>query len=865
MATRKVRTLAGVRFFDAPIGTPITPGMVKAAKEKYGEKKTESMLHAQRRNSVRDERRLKFQNAAVKRHEARENRVAQNALNREMKNDPVVQAFVPDVKPRPNRAVVARGRVGTDAEWEAIFNLLEDENEWTEAKRKRAIALRDKFRPSPDEQERGLAAELHARLARALVEKGIGAKVRRVRTLRGSKVFGQPIGTIITRDMIERAKREGRLGGGERHGAGGGRNIRTPVGHKPAVNKPRVGVPKKVNHAPKARAKAPVRDPAIAHESKIRRAQNEKDLISVINDIDADDSLSADTADRLLDAAEARFASLNKPKAAPKKAPEKPAARKPVPKAPDKPNAPEKAGKERQQGGFDAAKAMELLRVAERADHVDIVERMVDQNKGKMSSEDYDRLKRAAADRRAKFQREKEEADKKRQAAEAAERAKNSPNEVLGGYERRMERAMVERDFSEVDDIIDEMMWDQRLSASEKHDFLMKHSWDYRDQVRREKAERNDPAEKELVTGDKITPAQRKRLTAAKNNRWRDAALIRYMARRDALSKKPENTPAGKVLHGGGAIEDVKDPEGLEQYIDAFPDRFVKKTIDAGQVSEAFTVYDKATKKQYFFKRASNNGAAHMYGDGVNEVMAAQLGRAAFPDIFPNVVFAERPDADGNPLIRMDHIDEFTGEKAHTNAIERWDARRERGRFQAVLRDDYTLGDPTDALTIHIFDYLINQTDRHPGNYGWVGGKLVPLDNGAAFHAYDNLVQRNAKGAVPKNFVFEPENVGYGDWAGVYVFNRDVQVAKGYYMAMEAAQAYAFNGASRDQIKADAEKVIEKFRKVKYDQIVEMLEKQFPSMSAYEKDHMRAAALIWKKRLAALNADDVADVIGGGA
>lgn len=50
---RKVRTLAGVRFFGKPIGTPITAGMVTAAKNKHGAKATEKALVSQQRGSVK--------------------------------------------------------------------------------------------------------------------------------------------------------------------------------------------------------------------------------------------------------------------------------------------------------------------------------------------------------------------------------------------------------------------------------------------------------------------------------------------------------------------------------------------------------------------------------------------------------------------------------------------------------------------------------------------------------------------------------------------------------------------------------------------------------------------------------------------
>lgn len=57
---RRVRTPEGARFFDAPIGTPITPGMVTAARAKKGKAKTDSMLRSQTTAGGRDPRVVAF-------------------------------------------------------------------------------------------------------------------------------------------------------------------------------------------------------------------------------------------------------------------------------------------------------------------------------------------------------------------------------------------------------------------------------------------------------------------------------------------------------------------------------------------------------------------------------------------------------------------------------------------------------------------------------------------------------------------------------------------------------------------------------------------------------------------------------------
>lgn len=81
-AKRKVRTLEGVRFFDAPIGTPITSAMIAAAMAKHGKVKTQHMVERQKRNNVRDKRQATYQGAAAQRHEAREKKKVADAAAR---------------------------------------------------------------------------------------------------------------------------------------------------------------------------------------------------------------------------------------------------------------------------------------------------------------------------------------------------------------------------------------------------------------------------------------------------------------------------------------------------------------------------------------------------------------------------------------------------------------------------------------------------------------------------------------------------------------------------------------------------------------------------------------------------------------
>lgn len=108
MAMRKVRTMAGVKFFDAPIGTPITPGMVKTARAKFGDKRTDNMLVSQQRNTRRDARRAHFQNQAQVRAKKRQERVEGNAARRAaVRRDAEIREMQP---PQPGPGIKVRSQ-----------------------------------------------------------------------------------------------------------------------------------------------------------------------------------------------------------------------------------------------------------------------------------------------------------------------------------------------------------------------------------------------------------------------------------------------------------------------------------------------------------------------------------------------------------------------------------------------------------------------------------------------------------------------------------------------------------------------------------------------------------------------------------
>lgn len=63
--TRRVRTPEGARFFDLPIGSPITAEAVAAAKAKHGGTKVDAMLHANRRGEVKRNRQQAKPNGGI--------------------------------------------------------------------------------------------------------------------------------------------------------------------------------------------------------------------------------------------------------------------------------------------------------------------------------------------------------------------------------------------------------------------------------------------------------------------------------------------------------------------------------------------------------------------------------------------------------------------------------------------------------------------------------------------------------------------------------------------------------------------------------------------------------------------------------
>lgn len=188
-ALRKVRTIAGVKFFGQPIGTVISPGMVRVARERHGDKKVDAMLVSQQRNTRRDARQSHFQNQSLVRAKKREERVTANAAHRDrVARDKSIRemeanrrspaaAYLSRVTPSQEApktapkaaapaapAVVPSKTTATNKDLDTLFDLVHAQDKWTEDQVGKAIELAMKLKATADPQVRELLMALIKRL-----------------------------------------------------------------------------------------------------------------------------------------------------------------------------------------------------------------------------------------------------------------------------------------------------------------------------------------------------------------------------------------------------------------------------------------------------------------------------------------------------------------------------------------------------------------------------------------------------------------------------------------------------------------------------------------------------------------------------
>lgn len=182
-ALRKVRTPAGVKFFGMPIGSIISPGMVKMARAAHGDKRTDSMLVAQRITPRKEARRAHFQNQADVRAKKRAVRLEGNAGRRDAvardkqirgMGQPQAALVVAPTKAKAPTPVKAAGTPkpasapsktqATNKDVETLFDLVHADGKWNDTQITAAIELTLKLKATADPQTRQLLMALVKRL-----------------------------------------------------------------------------------------------------------------------------------------------------------------------------------------------------------------------------------------------------------------------------------------------------------------------------------------------------------------------------------------------------------------------------------------------------------------------------------------------------------------------------------------------------------------------------------------------------------------------------------------------------------------------------------------------------------------------------
>lgn len=336
--------------------------------------------------------------------------------------------------------------------------------------------------------------------------------------------------------------------------------------------------------------------------------------------------------------------------------------------------------------------------------------------------------------------------------------------------------------------------------------------------------------------------------------------------------RDPADSPAGKHLAAGGSIKDAP-ADGLWDTIQAF-DRFEIESSDEGEgsVSQTHFVTDTATGERFFFKKPLNGAETTnpqtqdifdpmIYGDGTNEIVAAELGNAAFPGTFLTASWAEDPTAP-QPMLRFDHLGDHVEAQGGGELVMR-DLYEVDPQTGVVTLEEGTppLADPKEALALHIYDYVIGNADRHGNNVAHRidadGNRhLIPIDHGASFHSMVGQVQNSPEDL--DQTLLMPETVPYDLWQTEVNFHPAFG-AKGRILLAEVQAGY---GGDTDRMRADAEEIIATLKKVKTQQIIADLRKRQGSMDAYEQAHLESAILIWENRLEMIRAEDVVTVMG---
>lgn len=741
-------------------------------------------------------------------------------------------------------------------------------------------------------------------VARQEVEKA--SKIRRVRTSAGMKVFKRPIGTIITRRMYEEAKRAGRLTDGDGGGSNAGSRAQgaaRAAGGRPGASA-RGGKGRAATGGQKAVSATPAAGTLSPKGQKYARQIGNKlapaNVDAVAARIDNDKTLSPKERAALKAIAAKKKADLagkggKTPAPTPAKAPEKASE---TPNTPEKPESrpPVKVSAKTKQKNTD------MVRDARsKAEPIFAPEEFMTFGLKGYERESYPEPEGKLSDNaeylRSLIWNAKEDGHLNIVEEMFQDRAKNEePMEV--------QRYLSDLWADKYEEITGDstVVWAndwvmKEIEAAQKDTSITKLSYRHEEFLRRIRDYPYPEAADDLYSLETalFDREQQIRYEAEKNpvdtNPWFTVSAKKKPpvsaptdAQRDIIFSDKDGAQPTKwrfngdnkpyeMLKSGGTIEGVYesgDIDGLYEAVFALGasrrDQRFKIAIpedDFGnQLGQggAMLVTDTKTGKEYFFKKA-NNGVTEkgidFRGDAAAEVVSGKFGHAAFPEYFLDVDYAGGL-AEKAPALRMQHANEM-GDQVKTNAIGRWDMDTNLDEF--LPKDEERL-DPKSALAVHIFDYLTNQTDRHPGNYGFARDqngtpRMIAFDNGASFYSFNTYPLAIDGFDIPDEVLTEPEGVSYEEWSKYYAL-RGGHASKGRYVAMEAEHAYA---GDLQQLEKDATDIIEKFRSIDADAILADLRRRFPDMDEYEQTHIEANVGIIKSRIRNLEARQVTRVI----
>jgi hypothetical protein len=184
------------------------------------------------------------------------------------------------------------------------------------------------------------------------------------------------------------------------------------------------------------------------------------------------------------------------------------------------------------------------------------------------------------------------------------------------------------------------------------------------------------------------------------------------------------DTPAGKHIAKGGDVMTAPN-EGLAAFIINNPQRFVPEKRLGGGISTSMAYVDQTNGKRYFVKKAEEGGGGRMYGDAANEVLLGDI----MLDFMPGRSAKVRYGADPN-LKETWIVAEHVGDVVVDSPSRLRPAQVERGQ----------IAEPKEWYKLLLFDFVVNQTDRHHGN--WLeektpkGRRMVVIDNGGADGAH---------------------------------------------------------------------------------------------------------------------------------